>query len=74
MDSPAPSRSGDENTEQFSTPNANKGRLAELKDGSVDMSPKQTKLLARLHVLMKSFKELKSRVQTMQASGTLLRH
>ena len=57
----------------FSTPPpAAKGsRLGALQtgDSGVDMSPKQTKLLARLHVLMRSFKELKTRVQTMQASG-----
>ena len=60
-------------TATFATPSGSNNRLDNLKGGEpsspFDMSPKQTKLLARLHVLMRSFKELKMRVQTMQAAG-----
>ena len=75
-----PTPENNENSAAYETPNAaaklpkpTKGRAVQLKEqggNEMNMSPKQTKLLARLHELMRSFKELKARVKVMQANGT----
>jgi len=65
----------DENT-AMTTPVADRSqpvnrRVSEIgaENSGIQMSPKQEKLLGRLHELMQSFKALKNRVKTIQASG-----